>query len=99
MEAPCDFIGRKIKVDPPQKYKANRGAKQVTILLVSGGRPYPLFKDEFMPSGCGTQLTKVRVYADRVSVESMGQPIDVSQPELSANCPSNPMDEVFFAAG
>lgn len=99
MEAPCDFIGRKIKKDPPQKYVFNQGAKRVTVLLVTGGSPHPTFKDEFMANGCGTRLAKVRVYSDRVDTERASSREGLPNSEPDVFCPSEPLDDVFFATG
>lgn len=99
MEAPCDFIGRKIKTNPPQRYVFGQVPNRVTILIVTGGPPHPTFKDEFMPNGCGSRLGKVRVYSDRVEVEQATEPDRSSTSQLDSYCPSNPLDEVFFATG
>jgi hypothetical protein len=99
MEAPCDFVGRRIKKNPPQQYVFNEGANRVTVLLVTGGPPHAIFKDEFMPNGCGTRIEKVRVYSDRVEVEPSLNHNDSPSSEPSPYCPSNPLDDVFFATG
>ena len=99
MEAPCDFIGRKIKPDPPQRFEFKQGSDQVTILLITGGAPHSAFSDEFMPKGCGTQLAKIRVYSDRVEVQPAPEPNRSPASEPTSYCPSNPLDDVFFATG
>lgn len=97
MESPCDFVGRNIKTDPPQRYMFGSGNERVTILMMTGGPPHPRFNDEFMPAGCGTRLAKVRVYSDRVEVETASPSQPSSEPD--AICPSKTLDEVIFATG
>lgn len=99
MEAPCDFIGRKTKPDPPQRFEFKQGADQVTVLLVTGGPPHPVFSDEFMQKGCGTRLARIRVYEDRVEIQPAPEPNQSPTREPTSYCPSNPLDEVFFATG
>jgi len=98
MDAPCVFIGQKIKPQPPQKFDFWNGTERVTVVMISGGQAHPKFRDEYMPNGCGTELTRVRVYSDRVLVDyTASPPISATDDYLIPYCPSNPLDKVFFA--
>ena len=95
MEGPCDFIGRKIKVDPPQRYLVKK--KGLTVLIAAGGPPNPKSKDEFMPAGCGTRTARIRVFGDRVEVEKASEPNPSSVLWPDSYCPSDVLDDVDFA--
>lgn len=99
MRGPCDFIGRRIKPLFAQTYDFGEGQDKVTVLLVTGGPAHPRFRDNFMPEGCGTRLAKVRVYDDRIEVQRASEADESTVTEPVAYCPSNPLDEVFFATG
>lgn len=100
MDAPCVFIGQKIKPQPPQKFDFWTGTERVTVVMISGGQAHPKFRDEYMPNGCGTELTRVRIYSDLVLVDYTASPPTSTEDDyLIPYCPSNPIDKVFFATG
>jgi hypothetical protein len=96
--SPCEFVRAPWKDFEPQSYSYQKGAKRRTVLLVTGGKPHSSVSDRFMPNGCGTALSKIRVFRDRIEVDSPPAVQKESIEEDSPTCPSRPVDEVFFAA-
>ncbi len=97
MESPCNFIRRFGRPEEPQVYAyPNEGAKGRKVLLIVGGKYDPegglLRSDQFMPKGCGSWMQKI--YVDRSSIEVRFPAIQLG----GSVCPSDFMDEVFFAA-
>lgn len=92
MSGPCEFVRSPSKDHQPLFYTYQRGDKKRTVLIVTGGKPHPTIRDQFMPKGCGTYLAKVLVFRDHVEVIASGKE------NGPAACPSYGMDEVFFAA-
>ena len=92
MTAPCNFIRKPGGDRAPLYYSYKKGIDRRTVLLVVGGPPDPSAKDEFLPNGCGTLLTQVRVYADRIELGHSGKT------GIFPICPSQGEDEVYFGS-
>ncbi|HYJ89677.1 MAG TPA: hypothetical protein VEV84_00080 [Pyrinomonadaceae bacterium] len=93
MAAPCNFIHRSGS-DELEFFEFGDKAFRYKIFIVVGGPPDPEFpdlKDRFMPNGCGTSVQKILIYDDRIRID---YPAFRQSPPY---CPSEPIDEVFFA--
>ena len=90
MTAPCNFIRARWKEFEPQSYTYQTSMNKRKVLLVTGGTPDSVVKDEFQPNGCGTWLAKIRFFDDRIEIARTGS----NGPPW---CPSEAADEVFFA--
>jgi hypothetical protein len=89
ISAPCDFVRASWKNYEPLSYVYRKGSDRRTVFLITGGRPDPKVNDEFQPDGCGTALSKIRVFNNRVEVAWASQ----DGPPV---CPSGGMEEVNF---
>ncbi len=88
MDSPCEFVRKPGRQTEPLYYVY--GSKY--IVMIVGGPPDRTQKDQFQPQGCGTEIQAVRIIGERVEVSER-----IEHGFYSAVCPSEGLDEVFFA--
>ena len=92
MAAPCDLVRGPWKENAPLSYRYGKGDDRKSIFILTGGAPSKEERDFLQPGGCGTEITKLIVFEDRIQIG--GKP-HVPGPSI---CPSGGLDEVWFAA-
>lgn len=90
--APCNFIRKPGKTSEVMRFLYGKTPER-TVIMIVGGPPDSSQKDEFLPNGCGTQLQAVRIFDERIEVSGI-----VIPGFYSTTCPSEGLDEDFFAA-
>lgn len=88
--APCEFVRKPGAIEEPS-FRTYGTKSKVTVGIVTGGRPHPRFADIFQPQGCGTEIQKILIYEDKIA-------FDKPLKSLEVVCPSEGLEEVFFAA-
>lgn len=92
MVAPCDLVRAPWKENAPLSYSYGKGDDRRSVLILTGGAPSQEERDTLQPGGCGTEITKLLVFSDRIQI---GEKPHAPGPPV---CPSGGLDEVWFAA-
>ncbi len=85
---PCEFIRMPGTLEPLY-YTYGKKTKQ-HVLIVVGGPPHAVHKDQFQPNGCGTHIQRIVIFDYQIKLGNK----TISS---GAYCPSAGIDEVFFA--
>lgn len=91
MLAPCEFIRQPGNLSEVLIYEYGKQDKRLVLMIV-GGPPDEMRKDMFLDKGCGTEIQALTIFRSSIEITPR-----IEQGAYSIICPSDGLDEVFFA--